>query len=311
MRKTVLLLASMTIALMLASVVALVTTGSPARAAFPGINGKIVFARDPDGPRGPLDQEIYTIWFNGNNLTRLTNNSVKDLDPAWSADGKKIVFSSKRSGKGDIYTMNANGSNPTLITNERLIKGLASYDAEPGFSPSGGNIVFARDNRDYYSNIYKVGANGKNLTRLTNDYNYEENPAWSPNGNKIAYDQKDPNDYVHRVVTMRPDGSGKRYLSRGEEGLVPNWSPDGSEIVADGGGGIYKINADGSEMTRLTHSIGDYNPAFSPGGGKIVFSSDRDGDYDLYIMKADGTDSPQRLTNQPGDDYAPDWQPIQ
>src|SRR5215217_7306417 len=116
MRKTVLLLASMTIALMLASVVALVTTGNPARAAFPGINGKIVFARDPDGPRGPLDQEIYTIWFNGNNLTRLTNNSVKDLDPAWSADGKKIVFSSKRSGKGDIYTMNANGSNPTLIT---------------------------------------------------------------------------------------------------------------------------------------------------------------------------------------------------
>ena len=53
MRKTVMLLACMAAAVVLASMVALVTTGNSARAAFPGINGKIVFTRDPDGYQGP------------------------------------------------------------------------------------------------------------------------------------------------------------------------------------------------------------------------------------------------------------------
>jgi Tol biopolymer transport system component len=71
------------------------------------------------------------------------------------------------------------------------------------------------------------------------------------------------------------------------------------------------MNADGTEQKQLTtNEANDDEPAFTPGGGKIVFSSNRDGDYDLYIMDADGTDV-RRLTNQPGDDRAPDWQPVQ
>ena len=52
-------------------------------------------------------------------------------------------------------------------------------------------------------------------------------------------------------------------------------------------------------------------PAFSPGGGKIVFSSNRDGDYDLYIINADRTGDPRPLTGNSARDVLPDWQPVQ
>ena len=82
MKRTVLLLASITAGLVLASLVALGVPNEQARASFPGMNGKIAFVRDPDGYRGKADPEIYTIWFDGNNLKRLTNNSRVDSAPA-------------------------------------------------------------------------------------------------------------------------------------------------------------------------------------------------------------------------------------
>jgi Tol biopolymer transport system component len=73
-------------------------------------------------------------------------------------------------------------------------------------------------------------------------------------------------------------------------------------------GEIYKIGADGTNEERLTTNEAYYSdPAFSPGGRKIVFSSD--GDYDLYVMDADGTDVRQ-LTNNPDDDRSPTGSPV-
>jgi Tol biopolymer transport system component len=326
MKRTVLLLASVALALLLASVVTLVVPKERAKAAFPGINGKIVFERDPDGSRGQLDPEIYTIWFNGNNLTRLTNNTTEDTEPAWSADGKKIVFSGggRRafdSYSADIFVMNANGSDRTRITEERKIPGASrADDLQPAFSPSGRQIVFVRngplaDGHTLSNNdIYKIRADGNNLTRLVNVPSYEYYsgccPTWSPDGSKIAFYSEVERDYS--IETIKPDGSDRRFVGYGS---APNWSPDGSRIVFSRGPSegieIHKMNADGTGEEQLTtNEVYDSYPAFSPSGGKIVFLSDRDGDYDLYVMDVDGTDVRQ-LTNQPGDDYSPDWQPVQ
>jgi tricorn protease-like protein len=76
----------------------------PTKAAFPGGNGKIVFARDG---------EIYTMNVNGTGRTQLTGNKGQDFDPAWSPDGTKVVFARNE----DIYVMNADGSGQTNLTN--------------------------------------------------------------------------------------------------------------------------------------------------------------------------------------------------
>jgi Tol biopolymer transport system component len=81
-------------------------------AAFPGQNGKIAFASNPDG-----NHEIYTMNPNGGGLDRLTNNNAGDFDPAWSPDGNRIAFRSNRDGNLEIYAINSNGTGVDRLTN--------------------------------------------------------------------------------------------------------------------------------------------------------------------------------------------------
>jgi TolB protein len=293
----------------------------PAKAAFPGANGRIVFERDPDGFRGPKDPEIYSINFKGENPKRLTDNATGDTQPAFSADGKKIVYSGGRKAPGsysaDLFVMDANGSDKTRVTRERQIPGASTADdLQPAFSPSGRRIVFVRSGQGTNYDIYRIRTDGTNPKRLVDIPNFEYRsggqPAWSPDGTRIAYFSGVEDAYD--IETVRPDGTPLETLTTG---YAPNWSPDGLRIAfhrsADGSESrIYVADADGTDERALPTVEGAYDsePAFSPGGGKVVFASDRDGDYDLYIMNADGSEEPQRLTNYPGDERSPDWQPV-
>ena len=84
----------------------------------------------------------------------------------------------------------------------------------------------------------------------------------------------------------------------------PSWSPDGKQIVfhsdRDGNQEIYLMNADGSNIRRLTNNPSiDRGPFWSPDGKKIGFHSDRTGDLDIYTMNVDGSNQ-TNLTNSPG-----------
>ena len=74
--------------------------------------GKIIFQSKIDG-----NWEIYVMNADGNNQTRLTDNSADDVYPTWSPDGTKIAFHSNRDGNWEIYVMNADGSNQINLTN--------------------------------------------------------------------------------------------------------------------------------------------------------------------------------------------------
>jgi Tol biopolymer transport system component len=325
MRKTVLLLALVGAALLLASGVALVMPKEQARAAFPGISGKIAFEKPG------RDGGIYTIYFTGKHLKRIASNSysrTKDIDvinetPSWSPNGKKIVFARNNNAttigsrsRENIYVMNADGSNKKLVTNERSLPGDIKQDGQPAFSPSGKKIVFWRG-RD----LYTINSDGTNFTRLTDDgvRNTEGGPVWRPDGKKIAYDAYDSNGLSSGIFLMNSDGSSPIRIAPNLDAYSPDWSPDGTRITYARSCGRYGVmNANGSGQTVLGGSTRPHNScdateqtsAFSPGGGKIVFSADRDGDYDLYIINADGSGL-RRLTNLPGPEVAPDWQPAQ
>ena len=313
MRKGVLSLASTLLAILLAVVatVAAMTLAvgtSPAQAAFPGKNGKIVFASNRHG-----DWEIYTIGSAGHNLKRLTDTPARNFEPTWSADGKRIAFSNGRRTNPtyDIFVMNANGSGKTRVTKDGYWG-----DTAPSFSPTGHQIAFLRC-RVRCGDIYKIRTDGSHPTRLIrgdpSSYSISE-PAWSPDGSKILYSTNDRwGERPPTLETISPDGL---YLGVFDSPDVtdigtPDWSPDGSRVVFDGGEDEIYVTVGGGEAQRLTtNQAYDYDPVFSPGGGKIVFSSNRDGDFDLYIKNADGSGKPQRLTNAPGADRSPSWQPI-
>jgi TolB protein len=111
------------------------------------------------------------------------------------------------------------------------------------------------------------------------------------------------------------DGGNQRpFLTGTLNGLLPDWSPDGSKIAFVSGDDfstqIYVINADGTGLVQLTDSQG-YNedPAWSPDGTMIAFWSSRTGNHEIFIMNADGTD-PVNITNHPAADENPSWLPL-
>ena len=148
--------------------------------------------------------------------------------------------------------------------------------------------------------------------RLTTDPATDFDPAWSPDGNRIAFrSQRDGNDEIY---VMNADGTCQVNLTNDPaDDWSPAWSPDGTRIAFahffDGNpySDIAVINVDGTGMKRLTTSSGEY-PAWSPDGTRIAFASARAGNYDIYVMNADGSAQTQ-LTTDPAYDMSPVWSP--
>jgi Tol biopolymer transport system component len=152
-------------------------------AAFPGKNGRIVFT---------CSGEICTMNANGQGVDTLTNNSVGEFFPAWSADGNKIAFVSNRTNSTDIYTMNANGQGgvDNLTNNPGL-------DEAPAWSPDGKKIAFHSE-RSGDSLIYTINANGQGLDTLTNKSSYS--PDWQP----LSPGPKKPGTPNKKTRTAKP-----------------------------------------------------------------------------------------------------------
>ena len=98
------------------------------------------------------------------------------------------------------------------------------------------------------------------------------------------------------------------------DGVSPAWSPDGSRIAfarwlqGTFDGSIFVMNADGGDVTRLTHTTVDFDPVWSPDGSRIAFMSGRGDNSEIYVVNADGSGT-TNLTDSPGFDGNPAWSP--
>jgi serine/threonine protein kinase/Tol biopolymer transport system component len=304
-----------------------VATESPTPASTPvgGGVGEIAFASTRAGGA----PQIILSDLNGDNIKPLTNLPVGACQPAWSPDGKQLVFVSPCDHNLDIaekppkdtalYVVNADGSNLTPIPT------VPGGDFEPAWSPDGKRIAFT-SMRDGHMQIYLYNFTDQSVTRLTNtssDIDTRE-PSWSPFSNQIAYAEK--RFGVYQIWTMTDTGEGQQQIVHSGQNYwdyLPIWSPDGKNILfsernANTTGPAYtwlesivyeNRNTDQPSKLNLgTASI--ENVRYSPDGFWLAFESQgSDGNKDIYFMTLSGAQR-TRLTKDPAVDFDPAWRPM-
>ena len=257
---------------------------------------KIAFLSDRDGG----NFEIYLMNIDGTEVTRLTETAGREGEPVWSSDGRRIAFERLSNGNADVYIMNSDGSGEMRLTDN------AAYDGDPAWSPDGTKIAF-ETNRDGDFELFVMNADGTGVTRLTRNRTGDTSPAWSPDGARILFARGDGGDQFE-IYVMNADGSEQTRVTkfRGPD-IFPAWAPDGGSFAFMGGYEIDVATADG--ITRLTkNKVWDAVPSWSANGSKIAFERERDGNFDIYVMNADGSEQ-TRITDEPAIDRFPAWSP--
>jgi eukaryotic-like serine/threonine-protein kinase len=234
-------------------------------------------------------EDVYIIAVGGGEPTRLTHDGRELSGLDWTADGREIVFSSKRGGNYGLWRVAVAGGPPEILP------GAGDNARQPTVSRQGNYLAYLFDGSD--TNIWRApGPNAENKTlapvKLIESTRNEGSPRYSADGRRIAF----ASDRTGGTEVWVCDSEGHNSIQltqfRGHAGAA-RWSPDGKELVLDarpeGSSDIYVVGADGGSPRRLTYEpSADVLPVWSSDGKWIYFGSDRSGDWRIWRMPAAG-----------------------
>jgi len=260
------------------------------------LTGTVVFQSDRQG-----NFDIWQLRLDNMKLRQLTTATARDIEPAWSPDGKQIVFASGRDDPNNLqlYVMNADGSQQ-----HRLFKKVQKWDNWfPAWSPDGKKILY-QSNRNVHQNgfdLYVADVDGTHEVQLTHTPEDESHASWSPDGKKIVYVSNKAGN--SDIWVMNADGSSPRQLTTNPNGDgFPRWSPDGRHILfvsdREGYQRLFIMDSDGKNVRRLSAKLpaDDTMPNWALDGKAVVFASNRaNKDWEIYIMSV-ASGKWQRLT---------------
>jgi len=271
----------------------------PARAAWPGREGTVVYAGVNPGAKAtsnvPAGLRSFSFGVPGSRAQLTTDPS--DRDPQVSPNGRLVVFSRAVQTVPDrftprIFVVGIDGSGLRQLTDG----GSAEADSQPTFDASGTRVFFVRINSEEPGqgrDIYSIGLDGSGLTRVTSGPADDNYPAASPSGRQIAFVRVNyppgiPQGSAPHIYSVRPNGSRLRDLTPRLPTADPwdlDFSPSGRVIAfaTEGNqlrGDIFTLRSNGGPIRRLTNRghgkrifprpYGYTNPAFSPTGDSLL-----------------------------------------
>jgi Tol biopolymer transport system component len=180
-------------------------------------------------------------------------------------------------------------------------------------APNMGIIAYASDTGEGYD-IFLMTQIGSGHQAITADPGNEREPVWSPGGQHVAFLRQDATTGAQDILVMTAQREIYPVFTQGNAVNDFTWSPDGrvlaySELNEVGTRDIFTWSLIGSAPRALTRTTdNDFFPAWSPDGTQIAFTTDRDGNSEIYLMRADGSNQ-ERLTDYADDDLFPQWSP--
>ncbi len=189
---------------------------------------------------------------------------------------------------------------------------------QPGCTKRTQQIAFVSTHTGKHA-IHLVASDAsRQVKTLVRPHDFAMDPAWSPDGRRIAFRVFHPGSSHPDVYVAQADGSDPKVLVR--QGGMPSWSPHGRAIafanLREGSRGISVVDVaealggkpDVQVLTRVDNTVPEEQPAWSPDGEQIAFTSHREGSSDVWIIDASGGE-PRNLTNHPALDNSPAWSP--
>lgn len=260
-------------------------TATPILSTKPLQHSAIVFQSFRNG-----EEAIYLMREDGVGQTRV----VRGVDPAWSPDGRRLAYSQVVDGQDMIYILDEGKPDSVPLTT----------GFSPVWAPDGQRLAFA-DRTENNVELFLIELNGTDRQRLTHNPADDLAPSWSPDGRRIVFERNG-----QLLMLDLSNGQETAIHSGASIDSTPAWSPDGQwvafasrlqdsnrngQLDYNDNSQIVLMTVDGQTLVPLTDfspvegkPVWAQNPAWSPDGAKLVFESNTDGQWDIWIMGRDG-----------------------
>jgi TolB protein len=253
-------------------------------------------------------RDLYVIPVEGGAPRRLTTDPAQDGLPRWTADGRSVVFTSRRSGNWQLWSVPAEGGAPKRLRTNAYTEWQADE------SPDGRTLAFL-SNAEGPEFLWLLDRSTGHLRALVRHRRRAilGNPDWSPEGDRIVFSSNQRQGHQIYVVDVA-SGEEKRVSPVG--GCEPRFSPDGRKIVYVGRRPRKEESrilehdlATGEERVLVDWPALNYDPALSPDGSEIAFASTLTGSWEIYRQRlSDGR--AWRVTFDGNDARYPDYRPL-
>lgn len=273
------------------------------------LTGTIVFQSDRAGR-----SKLFALDLRTDAISQWTSgDDHHDVEPAWSADGRRVAFASTRF---DARTFDLAVADAGAGASVRRVTSEVAFERQPVWSADGRSLFFASE-RDGTQALFRVTLDDGRITRVSPLPERGLMPTVAPDGTRVAYVTGGA-DGLQVATQDLASGQLTRLTTGPETAAWPAWSRDGSQIACvrtaeDGQSRLDVIDV--ASRTRTTYSLDGLpslrEPGWSPDGRFVVLAATgatgSGSDWDLVVVRLDGGARFMRVTDGRGNDTAPSW----
>jgi len=266
-------------------------------------NTRLSYVTVNENNRGGRTYRLQISDSDGFNPQTVVRSPNPILSPAWSKDQKKLAYVSFKNNRSEVFVIT-----PFLNTIPTKLPKFDGIASSPSWHPSGKSIALTiskQGNKD----IYLYNLKSKKLERLTSNISIDTEASFSPDGNSIAF-TSDRTGQVQVYIKNLKSEKISRATFEGRYNAKPVFSPDGKDLAL-----IHRVGKDyrvalldikSRDLTVMTQNKSDESPYFSPNGGMIIFSTNRDNKGILSIISLHNNQIVE-LLQKTGEVREPTW----